>query len=1169
MPILKLRPASSNHQGQSHTNTEGWTSINYSKKSINDLVEAAPGDLKATIVSLPTPLANLELAKKAFETINLDWENPSKVQKGYFAQLISQVLDIWEGLFTFHQNSEGIAFTKWSFDRIEELKKSNVKGHELLGRTLELFLRPNDSNNILKQISGFSIISKNHEPFAGTSPYTGFYFNFHGNINDINWKASDGRELFNGQVKHLNERDPEFQRFMYQFRLAIMQGKNGLYSSFEDFLTYINNCLLKSELKTEIAELDRKGYSWTEFSNQTEPLKDSEGTVLELISSQNTAVQVTFPSQIESSDIDQNCSFFLKHTQANSDLPQTVLVLSKGASPAFNYHKRLWDNIKDKEQLKAYVGDFETNFKERTLPGIGFKFPYLTVGDLLDEYIVNVGHPIDKSYFITGSEDDSSYLLPLKPLFFKYFKPQDLCGNVNGLKIKVDSKSPESVKITLTIPITGNGNERTIDLVRFYSKTNKSRQEVQKDSEGIGVVVELRTGLGIFPFLKTNQAKYNDLYKIFLTNSGQLETKLGFVDKDGKPFISTEKISEHLIGIDKVGFFAKITRAKREVAKNKPSLDVFELHNTYPAAIIAEATFNHELVSNYIFPLWEKANKEIGNEKASYAIDFGTTNSHIVGKVGDNAIKPLSFLQSSNLILTLHKNLDNDDDKTTSVIQFDEIQDRMLLPSVVDRQQSQVGFPTRTVLVEKENCSPNDFGFFSAQSFYFNYQLLNKIPSEKYVTNLKWSDDDRNGQRVKSLIEQWMYMIRTAAIIDGADPQKIKLTRFIPNSLPQWQLSNLKAIWENVVSKVLHLEKPSITVLSESEGPYHKLALKLSPKSTCLIIDIGGGSTDILIIDQKTVSNNLIANPDSFYFAGNALYGDFEDFLNPERVSKTNGLSLAIKESVSLKLKNSSDLRIKQIEEIFTDLLSDSTVRSQDIIDFCFKHTDETQLVSMLKGNTEIARKMRLIYLLHLAAIVYYAGEKSRSKNIDTPTEILVSGNGSKYISYITQDEDSLSEFLILMLQAYSGGEKSSLKCKLLTETNRKEITAIGGLMKLDTIMVDTEPDPYFWNDWNIPSSKVTFRDLSTANYNEEKNSYISFVDCFIAVCKATDVIGRFNVEINFDTLKEELLANNVDNMLRARKERLRFSNSLDGLVNETTFFYPVMGAIDSLLKKL
>ena len=60
--------------------------------------------------------------------------------------------------------------------------------------------------------------------------------------------------------------------------------------------------------------------------------------------------------------------------------------------------------------------------QNRTLPDDGTKYPYLTIGDFLEDYILwdeNTFNP--KEFFNGGVDLKDCYLLPLRKEFFSYF----------------------------------------------------------------------------------------------------------------------------------------------------------------------------------------------------------------------------------------------------------------------------------------------------------------------------------------------------------------------------------------------------------------------------------------------------------------------------------------------------------------------------------------------------------------------------------------------------------------------------------------------------------------------------------------------------------------------------------------------------------------------------
>ena len=51
------------------------------------------------------------------------------------------------------------------------------------------------------------------------------------------------------------------------------------------------------------------------------------------------------------------------------------------------------------------------------MPGENLRFPYLTTSDLLEEYLIRVPYAVNSECFVTGTDGECPFLLPVKPLF--------------------------------------------------------------------------------------------------------------------------------------------------------------------------------------------------------------------------------------------------------------------------------------------------------------------------------------------------------------------------------------------------------------------------------------------------------------------------------------------------------------------------------------------------------------------------------------------------------------------------------------------------------------------------------------------------------------------------------------------------------------------------------
>ena len=142
-----------------------------------------------------------------------------------------------------------------------------------------------------------------------------------------------------------------------------------------------------------------------------------------------------------------------------------------------------------KTNVAPYI-DSELDLMKRTLPFDGSLNPYLTISDLLEDTIIRVPHSLNVENYFDGNlkleEKELSYLLPLKPLLFEYFTPEEIRGNMMDGKPMFEMQTlagNSGVKVTLRVPIKGAGNIRYVEYIRLYY--NNRCADVQNNEGGM------------------------------------------------------------------------------------------------------------------------------------------------------------------------------------------------------------------------------------------------------------------------------------------------------------------------------------------------------------------------------------------------------------------------------------------------------------------------------------------------------------------------------------------------------------------------------------------------------------------------------------------------------------------------------------------------------------
>lgn len=81
------------------------------------------------------------------------------------------------------------------------------------------------------------------------------------------------------------------------------------------------------------------------------------------------------------------------------------------------YVTSYWD-----KSLKAPITD-DRLLQERILPEVGTKYPYLTIGDFLEDNIIFTGYTLnDDNFYNAGyQKDNECCLLPIRKEFFLFY----------------------------------------------------------------------------------------------------------------------------------------------------------------------------------------------------------------------------------------------------------------------------------------------------------------------------------------------------------------------------------------------------------------------------------------------------------------------------------------------------------------------------------------------------------------------------------------------------------------------------------------------------------------------------------------------------------------------------------------------------------------------------
>jgi hypothetical protein len=702
-----------------------------------------------------------------------------------------------------------------------------------------------------------------------------------------------------------------------------------------------------------------------------------------------------------------------------------------------------------------------------------------------------------------------------------------------------------SVKVILRIPVAKQGEYISFERM-YYQSSDKPNEEQNK-----GVIVEHQFGVTLFPFIKTNNPSIEAYYRVQLVDR-DVTGVLKNTDYDLKFFSNT--------GHDAVDVRAKKTRSsKKPDAVETATSQYYVLHNEFDFIQVKNVVASG--ASGIIIPKWQPYSQ--GNEVFSFAVDFGTTNTHIEYKIGNGSPKPFDITADDVQIATLfHPTKTTEDFGGTGAIAIRELIEHEFVPQNIGNG-SEYKFPHRTVIAESHSLNV-ETETFSLADFNIPFIYERKPEKDKIQSNLKWAKKEKgNEKRVRAYFEKIIMLLRNKVLFNRGNLSQTKLVWFYPSSMKPARKSQLESTWNELFNQYFNPTQPAVGI-TESLAPfyYFKGTNKLQGGSfkPVVSIDIGGGTTDIVVF-----KSNKPLLMTSFKFAANAIFGDgFSEygaassnglvskyFPYYENLLATNKLYDLSKVLSSIKDKNKTE----DINAFFFSIENNPKIKDKKLFSY-----------NSLLANDE---DLKIIFIYFYSAIIYHIAELMKQKQIELPKHIVFSGTGSKVLNVITSDFKILANLSKTIFENVYGQKFDSDSLSIETEKEMpKEVTCKGGLMlNAEDLAIDIRTIKATHTCLN-GVEKITYDQLdetakaNIANYVGEFNKF------FFNLNAQYNFSDYFNVtEKSLGIFKEELSKHLRDYL----EEGLEYNKKLDEIatddkeIEETLFFYPLIGAINNL----
>ncbi len=1112
---------------------EGWQeTAQLGTKDIEAIEDPNGSKASLPITSIPTPFAGFELAKTAFGYCAEAGVKGSSI----YHKLAANALDVLEIFFGFRTKyAKFFQIVVWDkANDLQRLAADGVPEHAALASTLGLFLSQDGRSfnfSRMQFIYMLNYIGQGAKGqiniVGGTSPTSVCM----ASANDLTYVndvyLSNYHLAFHpdsdGTFRSLVGRDKEFREFVYL--LTKQPEFNALYPEFHAYADACfradNDTIFKNRLNAMQPGM---------YASQYQPL---------LAGSSQMMLPGNIPLMSLGGDrIAQESDFRILSEEKGERLP-LVLPSEPYFEPDMKYTTSDWN-----AHLMAPLQD-ERPMEERTLPFDSTQYPYLTTDDVFEPYLLKTVFPVNESAFFTNlyrganrTADECQYLLPLKPEIMRYLSVNTItgyAGNTSKPTFQLNEMPDGRIQAVINIPVQKG---RHVTLHREYTAA-----QVDPDPERlIWPIMECRFDMFLFPSYHIDDPTLEKPQRIYI------------VDEDTEGYKKEQfqyTASAYRNHADEPLRHTLVERAdkRRQFLTSK----YFCLTEEFDYIVVSNSIANGILI-----PLYRHLQQ--GGKVFDFAIDFGTTNTHIEYKTDvDETPQALTITPDEVQVLSLNstsrRSVEMIDQEGLESFYGGPAQAYMqeFLPLTIGQGEI-ARFPMRTNLCygAGHNVEGRDIFPLADYNIGFHYEKEDTYDYNETRTDLKWDSSRGNNLLIEAYFEELLMLIRNKVLLSGGFLARTSITWFYPVSMQPYQISNLENAWNKLCRKYIAPESYKLQKVAESLAPYYYYTKNedVDAESRPVVsMDIGGGTTDFVVYHRGNTAT-LIS---SVRFAGNSIYGDFLGH-GPQH----NGFVKAFAPLFDMKLRDISGV---------SDVYAKSKRNSSEFISFLYSLDSNPRMEGRGISFSEELRahqELRVVLLLFYSAEIYYAAHLLKMKQLQTPAYITVSGTASKVLGLI----GSIDALQSLATHIFNDvlGDDGKVELKLVDTP--KEITCKGGLnMKPRFVVDDVEEITKFCTGSAILDSLAMprYKDITPEVRGEVLEVYRTFIDYFFNLSKEYSFAKYFGVSnerefSKFRAVLTEKAEQDFNKAIEARNDSLTDEENPE--LKDSLFFIPLTGGI-------
>ncbi len=1105
------------HNG--NNNLTDWSdSAVYGTNVIDQIQDPDGAKASKEITSIPSPFARIDLIKTAFKVIT---DQKSLDGVTIYHKMVSDTLDVAEIFFNFEKLKNKVTILKWDKKIALDLLRDNPSQ---IAETLETFLESDAETYHFDQMDCIYILcykgddrKNQYDVIGATSPATMFF----SSANDLSYihDIQFGQDKpFDAEFCPLYKRDFEFVKYLFALK-----------KTYREMSTYMPEVYEYLEYTYQKLTQDQKSQvDCISSLNSYEPLKFNQTEEVQILKGLHYHLRPEIQPQ---SDFEIASSLY-------QDSRKPLVLPNKSGSiyASLHYVSAPWGNVAH----APYYDEHPVN--TRFLPQDGTKYPYLTVSDFLEEYLIEIPEEINTDAFFDGNvvlgKNKCKYLLPVKPLYFEFFDVKQLQGDVvKGCKtIEIRYQAGGSIEVILRIPIRGNGNVQFVELSRLYSPSTNA--DASKNIGGIKRFEEVEFGLVPNVSFPTDAAAVYRLGLVYEQNSDVFDLKCF----KGAIMLT----DQHVKCVVRNGDIDPNMRECKTYVVDGHQIDYVQFCCT------------NDRAQGLIVPKFPNVQ---GADQYKFAIDLGTSNTHIEYSVNGLSQSKAFDITAEDIQMTKLS--------VNPALKWEYIFDANFCPSIIG-SRNEFKLPIRTILSAgrntnwKQSVCPIGHGNVS-----FTYCKRQTYKYNKDYPDLKWSNDPDAETQLTCYIESIMLLLRNKVVLNRGSLNKTQILWFYPISMSAGKKNLLANLWKKAYSKYFGGDpEQNVSDMTESVAPYEYYKNQRG-SANIVTIDIGGGTTDV-VISQKGEVKYIT----SFRFAANALFCNYLNSPNGEM----NGIIRFFKDNIKEVLNQNN---LGGLSEILDNLSVSKKVT--EMASFFFSLKENKQVIDTgIDQNLDFIQmltkddKQKIVFILFYAAIIYHVASIMKSKACEMPRYIAFSGNGSKVVSVLTSDETLLSTYTKLIFEKVYGQKYNENGLNVEFKVNQpKEATCKGGIL-CDATQLSS------YNK-NVPSSKVILKGCDNSSFVEGE-TYDKIDDAYEGqvvkqVMHFFDEFFQLNEEFNYcdhfvsdkgslATAKQEYTHDTrryIHDMLELKKKEVGQNEPIE----ETTFFYAISGIINNVANQI